>query len=115
MTPFQYAPKYIHKFLKSFEVKGLDFGKMYEQFYNPINYAIVGGIGVLINYLMFALLIGVFPWWITNILAILTAWTWNWSMSVGPFGYLWGFQKQTVKRKKKKSGRKMPLRKTNNK
>jgi len=67
---------------------------VYEKLWNPINYACVGGIGVLINYLIFAMLISLFPWWITNAIAILVAWSWNWGMSVGPLGYLWGFKKK---------------------
>ena len=92
-TEFKYFSKYLYRFFKSFELKGWNFGKMYQQFWNPLNYAIIGGIGVAFNYLIFALLINLFPWWITNICAILTAWLWNWSMSVGPLGYLWGFKK----------------------
>ena len=71
-----------------------NFGEFYDKFWNPVNYAFVGGIGTLINYLVFALLIGSLPWWITNAFAILMGWMWNWSMSVGPFGYLWGFSKK---------------------
>jgi len=70
------------------------YGKFYLKFWNPLNYAFVGGIGTLINYLVFVLLIGSLPWWATNAFAILTGWMWNWSMSVGPFGWLWGFRKK---------------------
>jgi len=35
-------------------------------------------------------------------MAIFTAWLWNWSMSVGPFGYLWGFSEKPVEKPKKK-------------
>jgi len=68
---------------------------LYARLANPVNYGIIGGIGVGINYLVFLLLIGRLPWWFTNFLAILAAWSWNWSMSVGPFGWLWGFKKRT--------------------
>jgi len=34
-------------------------------------------------------------------MAIFTAWLWNWSMSVGPFGYLWGFSEKPVEKPKK--------------
>lgn len=67
---------------------------LYVRFWNPVNYAIVGGFGVIINYVVWAgLMIIGWPWFVINALAILAAWSWNWSNSVGPFGYLWGFQK----------------------
>ena len=89
MTNFSYMASLIHKgFCK------IGYGELYERFWNPMNYAFVGGIGTLINYLVFALLIGSLPWWITNAFAIIAGWMWNWSMSVGPFGYLWGFSKK---------------------
>ena len=99
MTEFKYASKLIYRLLVRFETKNIDFAKIYVQFVNPINYAIVGGIGVLINYLTFILLVHRFPWWVTNGLAILVAWTWNWSMSVGPFGWLWGFKQRNNTKK----------------
>lgn len=68
--------------------------EIYEKLWNPLNYAIVGGIGVVINFVIMALLISVFPWWAANAVAILTAWTWNWANSVGPMGYLWGFKEK---------------------
>lgn len=69
-------------------------GKLYLRFWNPINYAIIGGTGVLINYAVFAILIPSFPWWYTNAIAIAVAWFFNWINSVGPLGYLWGFRKR---------------------
>lgn len=69
---------------------------IYRKFWNPINYAIVGGTGVLINYLVWSLLQNVFAWWLVNALAILSAWLWNWGMSVGPFGHLWGFKQPPI-------------------
>ena len=89
MTNFNYMASLIHKgFCK------IGYGELYERFWNPLNYAIIGGIGMLINWLVCISLIGSFPWWITSALGILTGWMWNWSMSVGPFGYLWGFSKK---------------------
>ena len=75
--------------------KGEFLTTLYKRLWNPVNYAIVGGIGVLINFLVWIILLKMgFQWWITNIAAILFAWIWNWSNSVGPFGYLWGFAKR---------------------
>ena len=96
MTKFSYVSSLLYRVFKQVEFGKRNLGGFYKRFWNPINYGIVGGIGVAINYLVFALVISSFPWWITNALAILTAWTWNWSMSVGPLGYLWGFKKRTT-------------------
>lgn len=68
--------------------------RLYEKLWNPVNYAIVGGIGMGINYLIWALTIGGMPWYLSNFVAILCAWSWNWANSVGPLGYLWGFEKR---------------------
>jgi len=70
---------------------------LYARVSNPLNYAMVGGIGVGVNFLVFLLLIGWLPWWFTNIIAIGTAWLWNWSQSVGPFGWFWGFKSRSKK------------------
>lgn len=65
---------------------------LYVRFWNPVNYAIVGGFGVIINYVVWALTLSAgLPWFLNNALAILAAWSWNWANSVGPAGYLWGF------------------------
>jgi len=94
VVKFSYVSSLLYRAFKGIEFgKKRNLGEFYKKFWNPINYAIIGGIGVGINYLVFVLLISSFPWYITNALAILTAWTWNWSMSVGPLGYLWGFGK----------------------
>lgn len=63
----------------------------YKQFWNPANYAIVGGVGVVINYFLFFVLLPYVPWFVCNALAIIGAWSWNWLNSVGPLGWAWGF------------------------
>jgi len=40
-------------------------------------------------------LINIFPLWLANLCAILTAFLWNWSMSVGPYGWLWGLSSRS--------------------
>lgn len=75
--------------------------RIYIKFSNPLNYAMVGFIGVLINYLVNGLLIGSLTWWVSNALAIMGAWVWNWSQSVGPFGWIWGFKGRQKKDQKK--------------
>ena len=74
--------------------KQLKVHKLYESIWNPVNYAIVGGIGMGINYLIWALTIGSMEWYLSNFVAILCAWSWNWANSVGPLGFLWGFPKK---------------------
>jgi hypothetical protein len=79
---------------------GPQLANFYARISNPVNYAIVGGIGVGVNFMVFLLLIGRLPWWATNIIAILTAWLWNWSQSVGPCGWVWGFKPRAKPGKK---------------
>lgn len=67
------------------------FRRRYVSFWNPVNYALVGGLGMGINFLVNAILLFYMPWYLSNVLAILTAWSWNWINSVGPAGHYWGF------------------------
>lgn len=78
---------------------------VYVRAWNPINYAIVGGIGVLINMLVAWIFWSYLPlpWWFINAVAILVAWLWNWANSVGPLGWIWGFRKRGVKSEDKHS------------
>ena len=80
--------KYLHR-LKFLEI-------IYARLWNPINYAIIGGIGVALNMLIAWFFWTFLPmnWWLINLVAIVGAWTWNWLNSVGPLGYLWGFKKK---------------------
>ena len=63
----------------------------YVKFWRFINYGVVCGIGVLINYLVMALTLPHMFWIFSNALAIISAWMWNYFNSVGRFGYWWGF------------------------
>lgn len=76
---------------------GFRLASLYRKYWNPINYAIIGGIGVVINMFVLLSLAPIFQLWFANFIAILAAWLWNWSMSVGPFCYLWGFKPQKEK------------------
>jgi len=69
--------------------------KIYVKGVNLFNYAIVCGIGVGINMAVIHALINIFPLWLANLCAILTAFLWNWSMSVGPYGWLWGLSSRS--------------------
>ena len=92
-SEFHYIPEAIFGILKG----NKRLADLYKRMWNPINYALIGGVGVGINYLIFALLIGMMPWFFTNIIAIICAWSWNWANSVGPLGFLWGFSKKSAK------------------
>lgn len=72
--------------------KGFQFDAFYVKLWNPINYAIIGGIGVIINFLVWMATIQALPWFLSNFLAIICAWAWNWSQAVGPFCKHWGFE-----------------------
>jgi len=93
-------PKLIIRLLQ--EVKSSEVLKLYRQFMSLINYAIVCGIGVLINTAFLYLFTSAFPLWLANFFAIAIAFLWNWSFTVGPFGYLWGFETQVEVEKKEK-------------
>lgn len=92
--PTEYITPWISGLLGRIPRAGAWLQRRYLQFWNPVNYALVGGIGVAINFIVWALLIGRLPWFLTNALAIITAWSWNWAMSVGPLGWIWGFRKR---------------------
>lgn len=69
----------------------LNLSSLYVRLWNPVNYALIGGLGMGINYLINAIFLNYMPWYFSNCLAILTAWSWNWANSVGPAGHYWGF------------------------
>jgi putative flippase GtrA len=63
--------------------------KLYLKYLNLFNYAIVCGIGVLINMTIITTVFNMTgELMVSNALAILTAFLWNWSFSVGPFGHV---------------------------
>jgi putative flippase GtrA len=95
--PQRYMPAHIYGLLGRIPRAGQWLQRRYLELWNPANYAIVGGIGVIINYAVWALLLHFLPWlpwFLNNALAILTAWSWNWANSVGPWGWIWGFKKR---------------------
>lgn len=59
-----------------------------------INYALVCGIGIGINMAFLHGLADVLPLAFANLGAIIMAWMWNYTMTVGSLGHLWGFTKQ---------------------
>lgn len=93
-SDFTYMRKLLFQLFIKVPTVGSWLAKLYVKMWNPINYAIIGGIGVLINYAVLAATIGFVPWFIGNFFAILIAWVWNWTQAVGHFSYLWGFRRK---------------------
>ena len=92
---FRYMPLYISNFTHGLYPK---IGDLYDNFWNPINYIIVCGIGVLVNMSVLLPLSNLFPLWLANLFAIGTAVCWNWANTVGTFGWLWGFKEKKEKK-----------------
>lgn len=76
------------------------FSEIYIRGMSFINYAVVCGIGVLINMYVLLTLADVLSLWVANILAILIAWANNWLFTVGPYGFLFGLSPKRTKVKK---------------
>ena len=68
--------------------------QLYLKWLSLVNYAIVCGIGVGINMYVLLGLANLLPLWMANLCAIGTAFLWNWSMSVGPLGWIWGLSEK---------------------
>lgn len=68
--------------------------KLYLKWMSLVNYAIVCGIGVFINQAVIHFVIRYTSLFIANSVAILVAFVWNWTFTVGPYGYLMGFKDQ---------------------
>lgn len=67
---------------------------LYIRYLSLFNYAIVAGIGVIINMFVLYSFVSIFPLWMANGLAILTAFLWNWTFSVGFCGWVFGFSER---------------------
>ena len=68
--------------------------KVYLSHVKAANYAFVAGCGVLINTALLYALVSFFPLYLSNWIAILCAWGWNYTFSVGPFGYIFGLSEK---------------------
>lgn len=73
--------------------KNWSLADLYAKQWNFINYAIIGGIGVGINFLINWSLLPTLPWYVANMIAILGAMLWNWMNSVGALCEYWGYTK----------------------
>lgn len=72
-------------------------GDLYVRYMSLINYAIVCGIGVLINQFVLHRMVNLMALWLANMAAILTAFLWNYFFTVGPLGYLFGLSSKREK------------------
>lgn len=81
--------------------RGEQISRLYHAYLNPVNFAIVCAIGVLLYFVVG----GIFQifGWIGIALSWVVAWFWIWSQSVGPFGHLWGFSEKKTKSPKPKT------------
>ena len=66
---------------------------IYIKMESMFNYAFVCGIGVFINQFVIHKLIGDMGLFWANNVAIVTAFIWNYTFSVGPFGFVFGFSR----------------------
>jgi hypothetical protein len=64
--------------------------KLYISHVKAFNYAFVAGCGVIINTFLLYFFATMFPLFMANWISILIAWSWNYTLSVGPLGYLFG-------------------------
>lgn len=78
--------------------RGDQIANLYHKYWNPINFAIIGVIGILIYLICspFQVLLGTT---LGGALAVFIAWFWIWINSVGPYGYMWGFKAKEKKEK----------------
>lgn len=72
---------------------GNTLANIYQKYWNPANFVIIGLIGVLLNYFI----TNIFHDFFGNVLGIIAMLGWIWLMSVGPLGYIWGFGKKEKK------------------
>lgn len=94
----KFFPAAVLKILKLIDPSNR-FSEIYLKAYSFINYSLVCGIGVMINmYVLLTLTNFTSMLWLANIGAIIVAWFWNWSFTVGPLGYLFGLSLKRTKR-----------------
>jgi len=84
----------IFKGLRKIPYAGEALTKIYVKGWNPINYALIGGVGVLINMIILGSTLQYLPWFVSNAIAIGCAWMWNWINAVGPLCHHWGYKRK---------------------
>ena len=100
VTHAEYTTKYFTKFMLSV-LKTFDSSQQLQTYYvrymKLFNYACVCGLGVLINMYVLGTMLMIFPWYMADFLAIIIAFFWNYTFTVGPLGYLFGLSPKTSK------------------
>jgi len=92
----EYFPRFIITALNLLDPKKkLSF--WYIKMMSLLNYMLVCSIGVIINMYVLYAFIGFLPLWLANLCAIFTAFTWNWTFTVGPLGYFMGLSPRKKK------------------
>jgi hypothetical protein len=77
--------------------------KIYGRFWNVFNYMFICGIGgTMVNFLVLSAFINIVPLLIADVFAIGTAALWNYTFTVGPYGYISGLSVKKPKFKKSK-------------
>ena len=77
--------------------------KLYGRFWNVLNYMLICGIGgTTVNYIVLSAFITVVPLLIADVFAIGSAALWNYTFTVGPYGYLSGLSIKKPKFKQSK-------------
>jgi len=96
-----YALRYFPKLIVtifSFMDPSKSLTKLYVKFMSLLNYMFVCGIGVFINQIIIHYFVSSTSLMIANFIAIFVAFTWNWTFTVGPYGYLFGFKTEMLRR-----------------
>lgn len=99
---YEYFPKFAITILNRIDPKK-KLSHAYIKSCSLINYIIVCGTGVIINNLVQKFLYSytgeALNWMVINNLAIIIAFLWNYTMSVGPLGFFWGLSPKIKKEK----------------
>ena len=107
VTHAEYTTKYFPKFMLAL-LKSLDSSQQLQTYYvrymKLFNYACVCGTGVLINMYVLGTMLMIFPWYMADFLAIIIAFFWNYTFTVGPLGYLFGLSPKQSKMEVANSG-----------
>lgn len=77
--------------------RGKSLSKLYLKNSLIINFGIIFGLGMLIQSSMSDVFGRILEDWVASPLAILSNIFWCYIMTVGPMGYLWGFNKKPIK------------------
>jgi len=87
----QYAAftRIVLEVIRVFTGKDEKIPNLYLKWLTLFNYAVVCGVGVLINMFIIQGIVALLPLWQADLVAILAAFLWNWMNSVGPLGQYW--------------------------